>query len=81
MKRKFKLTITKIYRQTVTVPTIFRAMCPVCGSEVEMLTAGDAARFLQIDETTLKHLVAAGNVHAALTATGNPCVCKNSLFQ
>lgn len=81
MKRKLKLTITKIYRQTIVLPTVFRATCPVCGCEVEMLTANEAAQFLQIDEIALDRLLAAGSVHSAVTASGLSRVCKKSLIQ
>ena len=81
MKRRLKLTITKIYRQTVISPAVFRAVCPVCDCEVELLTTGEAAQFLQIDEMALNRLVADGNVHAAITVGGYPRVCKNSLYQ
>ena len=81
MKRKLKLTITKIYRQTMITPTIFRAASPVCRCEVQTLTPGEAAQILQIDEIALDRLVADGNVHAALTVGGYPRVCKNSLFR
>ncbi|MDQ4123488.1 MAG: hypothetical protein M3209_18790 [Acidobacteriota bacterium] len=81
MKRKLKLTITKIYRQTAVFPIVFRANCPICLNEVEMLTTSEAARFLQIDETELNWLLTLGNVHATQTESGNSRVCKNSLFQ
>ena len=45
-----------------------------------MLTAGEAAAVLEVDDCTLDRLIAAGEVHALQTVSGNLRVCKDSLF-
>ncbi len=81
MKRRFKMTVTKIRRRTTPPKTILRASCSVCKHEVEMLTAAESTEILEIDDNALNSLVTAGKVHAALTVSGNLRICKDSLFQ
>jgi excisionase family DNA binding protein len=79
-KRKLTVTITKVRRHTVVVPTsVLRGRCPVCNREVEMLTAGQAAEFLEVGDSTLQALVSAGEIHAVETTAGTILLCKESL--
>lgn len=80
MKRKLKLTITKIRREEEK-KTVFQRFCPFCRCEVEMLTIAEAVEFLETDAPALDDLIKDGKVHAALTASGSRRICKNSLFQ
>lgn len=82
MKRRLKVTLTKIQRQTVTMRTtnFLRARCPVCDCEVEMLTAADVIGFLEIENQTLENLIAVGKLHVTETVSGGLRFCKDSLF-
>ena len=80
VKRKIKLTITTASRQTIKRQTFVRLNCPVCESDVEMLTRTQAAEILEVDLRTFDHLVASGSLHTVQTASGGIRVCKNSLF-
>jgi hypothetical protein len=82
MKRRLKLTVTKIRRQTAaTLKINLRLFCPICGYETEMLSLSESAVFLEIEERMLEGLIAVGEVHAFQTAIGSLRVCKNSLFK
>lgn len=82
MKRKLKITVTKIHRQATTVkPTFFRARCPICDREVEMLTCAESAKILGVENRMLEALIASGVVHTTETVSGNVGVCKESLFK
>lgn len=78
--RKLKVTVTKIRRQTTTVPRMYRAFCAVCEREVEIINAADAAKILEVEEQTLNQFVSDGKVHAVQTVNGNLWICKQSLF-
>ncbi len=78
-KRKLTVTITKVRRQTVVVPTsVLRGHCPVCNRQVEMVTSAQAAQFLEVGDCTLQALVSAGEIHA-VEAVGGILLCKESL--
>ncbi len=82
MKRRLKLIVTKIRRQTVAEKIInLRAFCPICGFETEMLSLAESAVFLEIEDRMLEGLIAIGEVHAIQTASGSLRVCKYSLFK
>ncbi len=82
MKRKLKLTVTKIYRQTVTEKIInLRAFCPICRFETEMLSLTESAVFLGNEDRMIEGLIALGEVHAVHLTSGSLHVCKNSLFK
>ena len=81
MKRKLTVTITRIRCQTASVhPPVLCASCPVCGREVELVSAAQAAAALEVTEDVLSTLNAAGRVHAFETVTGQLRFCKDSLF-
>ena len=65
----------------MTTPPILRAVCPVCGREVEMLTCAESIKILEIENQMLEALIAAGKVHTTETVSGNLRVCKESLFK
>jgi len=74
------VTITKVRRQTVGVPTsFFRGLCPVCEREVEMLTTAQAGEFLEVGDSLLQRLISDGKIHAVETAAGMILLCKESL--
>jgi len=82
MKRRLKLTVTEIRRQTIGGKTInLRAFCPICGFETERLSLVESAVFLGIEDRMLEGLIVAGEVHAIQTASRNLRVCKNSLLR
>lgn len=81
MKHTRKMKITKVQRQSVRLqPSVVRAHCPVCEREVETLTKTQAVEVLEVNEPTLNRFIAAGQVHAIRTVSGNFRVCKDSLF-
>ena len=81
IRRKVRLKITAASRQTVRVAgRVLSARCAACGREAEMVTEGEAAGILQVDGPGLDRLIADGRVHTIQTVSGNPWVCKDSLF-
>ena len=81
MKRRLRLRISQIRRQTIVpAPDTLRLLCPVCEREVEMLSSNQALRFLGVDPQKLGQFVAAGQIHSVRTVNGNTWVCKDSLF-
>lgn len=80
MKRRLKLTITNIRRETALDKNpIFQMFCPVCLCEVEMLTTAEAAAHLETEK--LDELIKMGKIHAVVTVNGNWRICKKSLIQ
>jgi excisionase family DNA binding protein len=62
------------------VPTsVLRGRCPVCKREVEVLTAAQAAQFLEVGDSTVQALVSAGEIHAVEAVGGMILLCKESL--
>lgn len=80
MKRKLRITVSKVRRQTAAAPPILRARCLDCGCEVELLDVIEANKILDIENQTLEALVFAGRVHAIETVSGSRWICKPSLF-
>lgn len=81
MKRSGKLKITAVRRLAIRAErSIFRALCPVCDREVEMLTKAHATEILEIDDLAFERMLADGQVHTIQTVSGKVRVCKNSLF-
>ena len=67
-------------RQTIkSYVSATQAQCPICGREAEMTTEAEAMQILGVSETVLHARIAAGQIHAVLTANGTSGICKNSL--
>jgi hypothetical protein len=82
IKRRFKMRITGTSRQTVTfADQRFRAPCPECHCEVDLVTKGDAAGILQITYPLLEQLLGAGPIHSIRAVNGAVWVCRDSLFR
>lgn len=79
MKRRFKLTMTKV-RRTTAVGTPGRA-CPVCGSHAEALLPDDAARFIDGGAVRLYEMLALGKIHVIPNADGSVAVCTSSILE
>jgi hypothetical protein len=81
MRRRRKVTITKVRRQTVRVTTTALAVwCPFCQREVGTLSEADAAVMLQIAGRMLYGPVASGQIHLIEAGDGSPRVCRDSLL-
>ncbi|HKZ02977.1 MAG TPA: hypothetical protein VJ180_12095 [Pyrinomonadaceae bacterium] len=81
MKRRRKVTITKVRRQTMTVTsTRVPVWCPWCQREVETLSEADAAMMLQITGRMLDSAVTSGRIHLMEAGSGSPRVCRDSLL-
>lgn len=81
MKRRHKVTITKLRRQTVSVTTTrVPVWCPFCKREVETVSEADAAMMLQIAGRMLEGAVKSGRIHLIEAGSGSPSVCKDSLL-
>ncbi len=81
-KRRLKVTITKIRRERVTLPTAgFAVPCPVCQRVVEILNPPQAAPMVGVGEEAPQALLASGEIHEIWTASGSVAVCKDSLWQ
>ncbi len=79
VKRRVRITVTKIRRQRVQ-PLPIRALCPHCTQEVETLSLAQSAEVLEVSATTLDCFIAEGRVHAIETVSGNRRICQPSLF-
>jgi excisionase family DNA binding protein len=64
---------------SVTSRALLRGRCLVCEREVEMLTASQAAEFLELGDSALEALVSAGKIHAVEVLGGKMLLCKESL--
>ena len=81
MKRKRKVTITKMRRQTMTVITTrVPVWCPFCKREVETLSKADAETMIQMAGRMLDDAVESGRIHLIEARSGFSRVCKASLF-
>lgn len=81
MKRKLRIKVSRIRRQSVSTPGMFlRTQCVLCAREVEMLTKAQAAVILEVGDSTLEALLSDGRIHALETVGGHQWVCKDSLF-
>lgn len=81
MKRRLKITITKVHREKlIAAPEIFRFVCPVCAKFVETHTRAESIRILKIDSSKLETLIVEGALHTAESADGKLRLCKNSLL-
>lgn len=82
MKRKLKLTITKIHRQTNSKEALLSWFyCPECLDMVETLTSVELKLLLNLTEQTLDYLVTNENIHTVLTPEGDLSICRNSLLK
>ncbi len=82
MKRRLKLTVTKIRRQTVSENKLnFRAFCPNCHVTTETLSLDESAKFLEIEKQKLEDLIALGDIHTIFTISESLRICQNSLFK
>ncbi|MDQ3010434.1 MAG: hypothetical protein M3X11_06995 [Acidobacteriota bacterium] len=79
IKRRIKISATRIRRQRVTAPGI-RVFCLHCAQEVETWTASQAAEVLEVSAAALQHFIAEGQVHAIATVSGSLRICRVSLF-
>ncbi len=69
-------------RQTLrTFASASQAQCRICGREVETLSEAEAMQVLEVSEEVLRARIAAGQIHAVLTANGALGICKNSFDQ
>lgn len=81
MKRRRKVTITQVRRQTLTMTTTaLPVRCPFCQREVERLSEADAALMLQFAGRMLDGAVASGQIHLIEAGDGSPRVCRDSLL-
>ena len=79
MKRRLKLTMTKVRRQTV-VSTQTQQFCSACGSVAETLSPEEAAEALNVSVLRLCELLAIGEIHIEPVADGTLAVCKRQAF-
>jgi hypothetical protein len=80
LKRKLKLTVTKIRRQKYE-PNGFRAICPVCFDETEFVSADEAAFVWGIGRKELSELIGRGDIHIVRITGGSFRLCRSSLFE
>jgi predicted HTH domain antitoxin len=82
MKRKIKVTITKIQRKIVSVETAdFRGFCQICGETVETLSFNQAVENLQINEEKFDWLVKSEKMHLVFMADEDFRICQNSVWR
>lgn len=80
MKRKRKVTITKVRRQTMTVATERLPLwCKFCNREVETVSKAEATVLLQVVGRLLDGSVTSGRIHLIEAGSGSPRVCSDSL--
>lgn len=82
MKRKVKVTITKIQRKGILNKTPDnRLFCPICAESVETISFNEIIELLQIDIETLQGLVKSEKFHLILKPEGDYHLCRYSLHQ
>lgn len=82
MKRKIKLTVTKLRQRRETIfAAPISAFCQICQKETETITTTDAATFLETDVDSILVLIGNRKIHGFFTVNDNYRVCKNSLFK
>ena len=79
VKRRLKISVTRICRQRIHAPGI-RVFCPHCAREVETLSVAQAAEVLETDTHTLQQFIIGNRVHAIQPVRGSLRVCRDSLF-
>jgi hypothetical protein len=81
MRRRVRLKLTRTSEQTIVLPhSLPHALCPVCKTEVEVLTVEQSTMVLNTEQSALSDLIANRIVHLVQTETGNKVVCKDSLI-
>jgi len=81
MTRARKIKITTTHKRVFRLwQGMLRARCPVCGREVETLSAAQAAMVLEVDAQTLAEFAADRRIHTISTISGSLLVCRDSLF-
>jgi hypothetical protein len=81
VKRKVRLKVVEITRQTSALPQIVTIYCSKCEAEAEIVTRIEAAAILQAADLELEHLILSGGIHAQTTVNGAVWICKKSLFR
>jgi len=82
MKRKIKVTITKIQRIIVTErQATNRFFCPICQGFTETLTIAESKETYKISAQNLNRLISAVQVHPIQMADKSVVICKNSFVQ
>jgi len=52
----------------------------MCGKQIQMLTAGEAAQMMQVDDSIIYQLAETGELHFAATKDGMLLICPDSLL-
>lgn len=74
MKRKVRLKITTVSRQTISMPSSsLNARCPICEEEIQTLSRAESAGTLAIADLALKELIAP----VIETVSGDLKICKD----
>ncbi|HRH43755.1 MAG TPA: hypothetical protein PKY82_19140 [Pyrinomonadaceae bacterium] len=82
MKRKIKVTITKIQRIRVTEQkSRNRFFCQICQDLTEVVTIIETKEIYKLSEQTLNRLVSVAKIHPIQMPDVGLCFCKNSLVQ
>lgn len=80
MKRRTEITI-EIDRVTIISQSRNRRpWCNACGSQVSMVTSGEAAEMFQTSEAAIYRQAETGKLHFATTTEGRLLVCPDSLL-
>lgn len=80
MKKRLKVTITRVRRPVGQQEQLLSGPCPECLCEVALLTPLQAAEALEVSLPTLASMVSAGRVHGVETVSGSVRICRDSLF-
>jgi len=81
MKRKRKVTITKVRRRTMTVTTTaLTVWCPFCKREVETVSKAEATAALQLAGRILEGALDSGRLHVIEIGNVDTRICKRSLI-
>ncbi len=79
-KRRLKVKITTVHRESVKVPPGgLRAYCVLCGREVEFVSQARATEILGVTWSTLQTLIASSQAHGVEASTGAMWICTDSL--
>ncbi len=79
MKRRTEITIEIDRVMIISQSNNHRSWCNACGTQVSVVTAGEAAEMIQSSETFIQRLAETGKLHFATTTEGL-LICLNSLL-
>jgi excisionase family DNA binding protein len=81
VQKTTKLKITTTRKKTISISiSANRAFCAACRCEAQVITYTQAAQLLEMSQSQIEQLIAAGKLHAVRTVSSEVWICKDSLI-